>query len=274
MLILNKIFSVVSQQHHIHYQPSCTYYVTCVPSLYTHPEYRDTAHNMWWTNWFRQPSCFLVSSPLDISNFTFTLPLVLVNLRVHTYFVRSARYSRILSSAWSACLRSLRAPRGFCLIYTLFSPNTWLTASTTLCLLPCQFLLHLFLATFLCCCFCASFSMLQCQMPVLACCLNSLVLSCLFLIMFSCSSRRSSWCSPCLHYLINKLWSQSSTASVTIWSCLLALTVVSMVVLPIVSSHSVVTVVSMFNLPIISCHFLVTAVSMVILRDRAPLRSI
>jgi hypothetical protein len=64
-----------------------------------------------------------------------------------------------------------------------------------------------------------------------------------------------------LHYLINKqvcLWSQSSTASVAAQSCLLALTVISMVVLPIVSCHSLVTVVSIVNLSIVSCHFLVT----------------
>jgi hypothetical protein len=62
-----------------------------------------------------------------------------------------------------------------------------------------------------------------------------------------------------LHYLINKqvcLWSQSSTASVTAWSCLPALTVVSMVILTIVSCHSLVTVVFMVNLPIVSYHFL------------------
>ncbi len=130
-----------------------------------HPPYSD----VWQTNWLRQLSCFLVSSPLDISNFSFTLPLVLVDLQVHLYSVRSARYLWILSSAWSVCLRSLSASRDFCLISTSFAPNTWLKASTSLCLLPCQFLLHLFLATFLCCCFCASFGVPRCQIPVLAC---------------------------------------------------------------------------------------------------------
>ncbi len=104
-------------------------------------------------NWLRQPSCFLVSSPMDISNFSFALLLVLVDPRVHTFSVRSARYLQILSSSWSAWLRSLRASRVFCLISTSFAPNTWSTASTSLCLLPCQFLLHLFFVTFLCCCF-------------------------------------------------------------------------------------------------------------------------
>ncbi len=104
-------------------------------------------------NWLRQPSCFIVRSPLDISNFTFVLPLVLVDPRVHTYSVWSARYLQISLSAWSACLRCLRASRVFFLISTLFAPNTWPTASKSLCLLLCQFLLRLFLATFLCYCF-------------------------------------------------------------------------------------------------------------------------
>ncbi len=147
--------------------------------------------------WLTQPSCFLVSSPLDISNFTFALPLVLVDLPVHMYSVQSARYLQISSSAWSACLRSLRASRDFCLISILFAPNTRLTTSTSLRLLPCQFLLHLFLVTFLCCCFCASFGVPRSQITVPACWLNSLVLSYLFLIMFSCSSRCSSWRPPC-----------------------------------------------------------------------------
>ncbi len=60
-----------------------------------------------------------------------------------------------------------------------------------MCLLPCQFMLLLCLATFLLCCFCAFLGVSQCQMPVPASCLNSLVLSCSFLILFSCSSRRS-----------------------------------------------------------------------------------
>ncbi len=123
-----------------------------------HPPYSD----VWQTNWLRQQSCFLVSSPLEISNFTFALPLVLVDL----YSVQSARYLWFLSSAWSACLRSLRASRDFCLTSTLFAPNTWLTTSKSLHLLPCQFLLCLFLATFLCCCFCAFFGVPQCQIPV------------------------------------------------------------------------------------------------------------
>ncbi len=127
-----------------------------------HPPYSD----VWQTNWLRQPSCFLVSSLLDISNFTFALPLVLVDLWVHMYSVRSVRYSRILSSAWSACQRSLRASRDFCLISTLFAPNTWITVSMSLRLLPYQFLLCLFLATFLCCCFWNFFGVLWCQIPV------------------------------------------------------------------------------------------------------------
>ncbi len=198
-------FSVMCQRQCTYYLPSCTYYGTYVPcSPYTYPEYHDTAHSTLLTQMCdkltdsdNQPTCFLVSSPLDVSDYTFALPLVLVDLWVHMYSVRSARYLHISSSAWSACLRRLRASRVFCLIFTLFAPNTWLTAPTSLHLLPCQFLLRLFLATFLCCCFWTFFGMSRSQIPVPARWLNSLVLSCLFLIMFSCSSRRSSWRPPC-----------------------------------------------------------------------------
>ncbi len=92
--------------------------------------------------------------------------LVLMDLQIHTSLVRSSKYLETLSSAWSACLRSLRASSVFCLISTLFAPNNWLTASTSLRLLPCQFFLHLFLVPFLYCCFCVFFAVSRCQIPV------------------------------------------------------------------------------------------------------------
>ncbi len=117
-------------------------------------------------NWLRQPSCFLVSSPLDISDSPLHSFLVLVDLEVHMSLVRLSKYSETLSSAWSACPRSLRAFSVFCLISTLFAPNYWLTASTSLRLLPCQFTLLLYLATFLQYCFWAFFVVSRCQMPL------------------------------------------------------------------------------------------------------------
>ncbi len=137
-----------------------------------HPPYSD----VWWTKWLRQLSCFLVSSPLEISNIIPALLLVLVDLCVHTNSVQSARNSRISSRAWPACLRSLRASSDFCLISFSLASNTWLTASTSLRVLLCQFMLLLW------CCFCAFLGMSQQQVPVPAYCLNSFVLSCLFLI--------------------------------------------------------------------------------------------
>ncbi len=150
-----------------------------------HPPYSD----VWLSNWLRQPSCFLVSSPLDIFNFTFALLLVIVDLRVHTFSVRPARYLQIPEKPESF--------RVLLLDLHLICPNTWLRASMSLRLLPCQFLLHLFLATFLCCCFWTFFNMLQCQIPAPACWLNFLVLFCLILIMFSCVTIGYSWLEGC-----------------------------------------------------------------------------
>ncbi len=183
-----------------------TYLVHCTHILSTLFKAHDTLLTQMYDelNRLRQPPCFLVSSPLEVSNFTFALLLTLVDQQVQMISVQSARYLQILSSAWSACLRSLRASRDFCLISTLFAQNTWLTASTSLCLLPCQFLLRLFLATFMCCWFWTFFGMSRCQIPVPARCLNSLVLYCLFFIMFSCSSRRSSWHPSCITSSISR----------------------------------------------------------------------
>ncbi len=140
-------------------------------------------------NWLRQPSCFLVSSPLDIFNSPLHSSLVLVDLEVHTSLVRSLKYLQTSLSAWSAHLRSLRDSSIFCLISTLFAPNNWSTTSTSLCLLLCQFLLHLFLAAFLCCCFCAFLGMLLCHLPAPACCCivspGSRIGFFLFLILYS-----------------------------------------------------------------------------------------
>ncbi len=165
----------MSQQQHTSYPPFCTYNCTYIPcSPYTHLEYHDTAHNTLLTQMCDKLTdsdnclaCLSVHhSTFPIINFA--LHLVLVDLLVHTYSMQSAINLQILSRAWSACLRSLRASRDFHLISTSFAPNTWLTASTSLCLLPYQFLLRWFLATFLCCCFCAFFGVSQCKMPVLA----------------------------------------------------------------------------------------------------------
>ncbi len=136
-------------------------------------------------NWLRQSSYFLVSSPLDIFNSPLPSSLVLVNLEVHTSLVRSLKCLQTSSSAWSACLRSLRASSIFCLISILFAPDNWSTAFTSLCLLFCQFLLHLFLATFLCCWFCVFLGMSQCHMPVPACWSGSRIGFFLFLISYS-----------------------------------------------------------------------------------------
>ena len=78
-------------------------------------------------------------------------------------------YSQISSRTQSACLRSLIAFRDLCLISTSFAPNAWLTASTSLHLLPCQFILLWSLATFVFCFFGGFFFMSQCQIPVPAC---------------------------------------------------------------------------------------------------------
>ncbi len=94
-------------------------------------------------NWLRQLSCFPVSSPVDVSNFPLHSSLVLVDLEVHTSLGRLSKYLGTSLSAWSACLRSLRASRIFCLISTLFAPNNWSTASTSMHLLPFQFTLFL-----------------------------------------------------------------------------------------------------------------------------------
>ncbi len=145
-----------------------TVHTSCIPYF--------TAHDTLLTqmcdhsnNWLRKTSCFLVSSPLDIFKSPLRSSLVLVDLEVHTSLVRLPKYWQTLSSAWSACLRSLRASSIFCLISTLFTPNNWATASTSLCLLFCQFLLRLFLAAFFCCCFCVSLGMSQRHVPVPAC---------------------------------------------------------------------------------------------------------
>ncbi len=168
MVLLDKLLPGMSQWQCTHYLPSHTYYGTYVPcSPYTHPEYcaymsrHPPYSDLWQTNWLRQPSSFLVSSPLDISNFTFTLSLVLVDLRIHTYSVQLPRYLRISSSAWLVCLsKSLRASRVFCFISALFVLNTWLTAFMSLCLLPCQF-----------CCSCSlQLSCVAASGPSSACC--------------------------------------------------------------------------------------------------------
>ncbi len=90
-------------------------------------------------NWLRQPSCFLVCSPLVVFNSPLHSFLISVDLEVHMSLVRSSKYLQTSLSAWSAHLRSLRASSIFCLISTLFAPNNWSTASTSLRLLLCQF---------------------------------------------------------------------------------------------------------------------------------------
>ncbi len=116
-------------------------------------------------NWLRQPSFFLVSSPLDISSSPLCSSLVLVDLEVHTSSVRLLKYSQTSSSGWSAHLRSLRASSVFCLISTLFALSNWSTASTSLRLMLCQFPLLLYLATFLQYCFWGFFVVSRHQMP-------------------------------------------------------------------------------------------------------------
>ncbi len=115
ILILHKIFTVVSQWQCTSYPPFCIYDGIYVPrSLYTHLEYHDTAHNILLIQMCDELTdsdnclCFLISSPLDISNIILILLLVLVDLRVHMYSVQSAMNLQILSRAWSACLRSLK----------------------------------------------------------------------------------------------------------------------------------------------------------------------
>ncbi len=188
----------MSQWQHVHSLPSCTYYGTYVPSSpYTHPEYCAYSSCTLLTQMCDTLNNWLINHLVFLSVHHWTFPisllhssLVVVNLQVHRSLVRLSKYLRTLLSAWSAsCLRSLRASSIFYLISTLLALNNRLTASTSLRLLPCQFLLRLFLATYLCCCFCVFFGMSQHQIPVPACWLNFLVLCCLFLIMFSCSSR-------------------------------------------------------------------------------------
>jgi hypothetical protein len=78
MLILNKIFSVVSQRQDTHYLPSPTYYGTYIPcSPYTHPVYHDTAHDTLLTQMCDQltnsdnPLAFLSVHHWKLPNFTF-----------------------------------------------------------------------------------------------------------------------------------------------------------------------------------------------------------
>ncbi len=134
---------VVSQWQRASYPPFCTCNCTYIPcSPYTHLEYHDTAHNTLLTRMCDKitdsDNClaFLSVHHWTFSLITFTLCLVWVDLLVHTYSVQSAMNLWISSRAWSAYLRSLRASRDFRLISTSFMPNTWLTAFTSLRLLP------------------------------------------------------------------------------------------------------------------------------------------
>ncbi len=119
----------------------------------------------------RQPSCFLDSSPLDISNFSFALFLGISGPSGSHVFGEIVK----VFANFVECMISLpEKPECFqhlLLDLHLVCSKQLITASSmSLSLLLCQFLLHLFFATFLCCCVCVFFGVSWHQIPIPAHC--------------------------------------------------------------------------------------------------------